>query len=136
MSRSGYSDNIEDQWAAIRWRGAVASAIRGARGQAFLAEMVTALDAMPVKELHAEILVQDGCVCAMGAVAVARGIDASEIDAEDDEAVTKLFGLSNALVREVAYENDEGSWWGNETPAARWGRMRTWANSQIKGASK
>jgi hypothetical protein len=34
MSRSGYSDDIDsadDQWALIRWRGAVKSAIRGAR---------------------------------------------------------------------------------------------------------
>lgn len=32
MSRCGYSDDY-DQWALIRWRGAVESAIRGKRGQ-------------------------------------------------------------------------------------------------------
>jgi hypothetical protein len=37
MSRSGYSDDLEN-WSLIRWRGAVASAIRGRRGQAFLRE--------------------------------------------------------------------------------------------------
>ena len=31
MSRSGYEDGLE-MWDLIRWRGAVASAIRGKRG--------------------------------------------------------------------------------------------------------
>jgi hypothetical protein len=47
MSRSGYSDD-HSEWDLIRWRGAVASAIRGKRGQAFLRELLVALDAMPV----------------------------------------------------------------------------------------
>lgn len=46
MSRSGYSDDI-DQWDLICWRGAVASAIRGKRGQAFLLEMWKAMTALP-----------------------------------------------------------------------------------------
>lgn len=33
MSRSGYTDDCDDQWALIRWRGAVNSAIKGKRGQ-------------------------------------------------------------------------------------------------------
>lgn len=44
MSRSGYNDDC-DGWALIRWRGAVNSAINGKRGQAFLRELVAALDA-------------------------------------------------------------------------------------------
>lgn len=60
MSRSGYTDDTEDQWSLIRYRGAVASAIRGARGQAFLREMLTALDAMPEKRLISGALVFDG----------------------------------------------------------------------------
>jgi len=47
MSRSGYSDDCDDQWSLICWRGAVKSAIRGKRGQAFLKEMLAALDALP-----------------------------------------------------------------------------------------
>ncbi|KGC50992.1 hypothetical protein DO66_5867 [Burkholderia pseudomallei] len=35
MSRSGYSDDCGG-WSLIRWRGAVNSAIKGARGQKFL----------------------------------------------------------------------------------------------------
>ena len=55
MSRSGYHDGI-DQWDLIRWRGAVASAIRGKRGQAFLREMLDALDALPEPKLIAHDL--------------------------------------------------------------------------------
>ena len=60
MSRSGYVDDMCDQWAMIRYRGAVRSAIRGRRGQAFLREMLAALDAMPEKRLTAGALVFDG----------------------------------------------------------------------------
>ena len=56
MSRSGYSDE-GSSWDTIRWRGAVAAALRGKRGQQVLAEILAALDAMPEKELIAEALV-------------------------------------------------------------------------------
>lgn len=50
MSRSGYNDDI-DNWALIKWRGQVASAIRGKRGQKMLRDLLAALDAMPEKSL-------------------------------------------------------------------------------------
>jgi hypothetical protein len=57
MSRSGFNlDGEYDQWACIRWQGAVKSAIRGKKGQAFLKELLSALDAMPEKKLIAEEL--------------------------------------------------------------------------------
>lgn len=43
MSRSGYNDYSIDNWDLIRWRGQVASAIKGKRGQAFLRELIEAL---------------------------------------------------------------------------------------------
>lgn len=135
MSRSGYTydddDNEHAQWAQIRWAGALNSAINGKRGQGFLREMVTALDAMPVKELHAHVLAEDGCVCAMGAVAVARGVDVSEIDPEESEAVASALNISDALARFVAYQNDEAGQY-DESPASRWMRLRGWASSRIK----
>lgn len=52
MSRSGYSEDWDgENWTFIRWRGAVKSALRGKRGQAFLREALAALDAMPEKRL-------------------------------------------------------------------------------------
>jgi len=108
MSRSGYTDDCEDQWGLIRWRGAVNSAIKGRRGQAFLCEALGALDAMPVKELIGESLVTaDGEFCTLGVVGAARGMDIAAIDPDDRVAVAKSFGISEALAAEIMYENDE-----------------------------
>lgn len=109
MSRSGYIDDGDgENWQLIMWQGAVKSAMRGKRGQAFLRELIAALDAMPVKELVADSLVNaDGQYCALGVVGDARGHDMSKIDPEDSDAVAKLFGLAPAMVREIVYENDE-----------------------------
>ena len=48
MSRSGYSDDCENLGL---WRGAVEKSIKGKRGQAFLKEMLVALDSLPEKKL-------------------------------------------------------------------------------------
>jgi hypothetical protein len=134
MTRSGYSDDC-DGWDLVRWRGAVTSAIKGKRGQAFLREMLDALDAMPEKVLIAESLVEeDGAVCAMGAVGQKRGMDLSKVDPEDRHSVADAFGISPALAAEIAYENDEGTWqWRDESPAERWERMRNWIVRHIIG---
>lgn len=61
MSRSGlYEDDGDDPLAFGRWRAQVKSATRGKRGQAFLKDMLAALDAMPDKRLIAGDLVFDG----------------------------------------------------------------------------
>lgn len=137
MSRSGYSEDWDfDQWAMIRWRGAVTAAIKGKRGQAFLREMLAALDALPDGKLVASELEENGQVCALGAVGRARGVDMAAIDPEDYSRVAATFGVSEALAREVVYENDEMSSWGNETPEQRFWRMRRWVASQIRSASQ
>ena len=123
MSRSGYSDDLET-WSLIRWRGAVASAIRGARGQAFLREMLAALDAMPDRRLIADRLAAEGEVCAIGAVGRARGVDMTDLDPHERDEVAAAFGIAEALAAEIVYENDERGW--RETPEARWQRMRSW----------
>lgn len=134
MSRSDYcDDDCGDRWARIRWRGAVASAIRGRRGQALLRELIAALDAMPEQRLTAEAFTDDtGAVCALGAVGRARGLDMSDVDPYDHEAVAKLFGVPKALAREVMYENDEVGFWDqtsceSDIEERRWREMRAWA---------
>lgn len=131
MSRSGYDDYDGDysHILQINWRGAVASAMRGRRGQAFLREMLAALDAMPEKRLIREELVKEGEVCALGAVAVARGQDVSAVDPEDHETVAGTFGIAHAMACEVMYKNDYSS---RETPETRFARMRAWIAAQIK----
>jgi hypothetical protein len=94
MSRSGYSDDNDDNWSLICWRGAVNSALRGKRGQAFLTELATALDAMPVKRLVTEQLQADGDFCTLGVVGQSRGLDMTVIDPDDAEAVADRFGIA------------------------------------------
>ena len=171
MSRSGYSDDCDDNLAAGRWRGALRRAMRGRPGQAFFRELLAALDALPQKRLVANVLqqaefdetcenivpVKNGDVCAFGAVGRARGIEMpARFDDDDDdwtatEDVKRLFGTTDALSREIMYQNDEGgigrrvpipnvrtaNWdcfkyaYLPETPEERFTRMREWVAAQI-----
>lgn len=131
MSRSGYSDDCDDQWALIRWRGAVASAIRGKRGQAFLREALAALDALPEPALIPNDLTAAGAFCTLGAVGRARGTDLKAVDPDCHESVAQLFEIPHALACEVMWENDEAAVF-RETPRARWERMRRWVVANLK----
>jgi hypothetical protein len=107
MSRSGYSDDLDNNQLNV-WRGQVASAIRGKRGQMFLLEMLASLDALPRKELIKEAIVTpEGPVCAMGAVARRRGTDTSDLDPDDADSVAARFGIARQMAMEIAYVNDE-----------------------------
>lgn len=134
MSRSGYDDCGDySNWEIIQFRGAVASAIRGKRGQAFLKNMLVALDELPQKRLiHAELKL-DNEVCALGAVGIKLGINMDDIDPEDRETVAKTFNIPLSLASEIMFENDEAiAYWQNETPEQRWDRMHVWVKSHIK----
>lgn len=134
MSRSNYDDDI-DQWALIRWRGAVASAINGKRGKAFLLELATVLDAMPEKRLiQHELVAESGECCTMGAVFKSRGCDVKDIDPDEPDEVAAAIGLSDAMVREIAYLNDDCGRHA-ETPEQRWIRMRKWVADNLKTAT-
>jgi hypothetical protein len=129
MSRSGYGDDY-GEWSLIRWRGQVASAIRGKRGQKLLVDLYKALDAMEDKRLIAnELETSGGEVCALGALGKARGLDMKEVDVEDSERVASMFDLAGQLAREVVYMNDE--WYCNETPEQRYERMKKRVLSDI-----
>ncbi len=130
MNRAGYSDDYDfDNWSLIRWRGQVASAIKGKRGQAFLRELIDALEAMPEKRLIAHELQEGANVCAIGSVGVRRGLDMSALDPDDPKPIAAAFGIATPLVREIEYMNDEGNW--AATPEARWQLMRKWAEAQL-----
>jgi hypothetical protein len=133
VSRSGYSNDL-DQGALNIWRGAVESAIYGKRGQAFLVELVQALDALPAPRLIAKDLVSsEGEVCALGAVGKARGVDMTGVDTYDRHALSETFGIAGAMAAEIMYENDERTernpdWTRRAlTPEERFQRMREWA---------
>lgn len=133
MSRSGYTEDGDD-WAMIRWRGAVTSSLRGKRGQAFLREALAALDALPSKELIAHDLSTSGGVCMLGAVGRAREIPMEGVDPEDHHTVAGLFGIAHALACEIMWENDEATIL-KEAPAQRWARMRRWIVTNLRGGA-
>lgn len=131
MSRSGYCDDL-DQLSLGRWRGVVASATRGRRGQALLRALLVALDAMPVKELIAHQLAAEGEVCALGALGREQGMNLGELDPDDYDAVATAFGIAPPLAREIVWVNDEAGPWRGETPAERWVRVRAWVAAQVR----
>lgn len=131
MSRSGCSDDGDH---INLWRGTVASAIRGRRGQAFLRELAAALDAMPEQRLIEGDLIRDGEVCAMGAVGVRRGVDLAKLYPDDYEHIAHVFGIAWPLVQEIEWINDD--YWRDETPEQRWTRVREWVRKNIREAPK
>jgi hypothetical protein len=132
MTRSNYMDDGDiDQWASIRWRGAVKSAASGSRGQAFFRDLITALDAIPEKTLIADELEVDGQFCALGAVASLRGLSCEELNSESIETVSQQLNIADALAREVTFINDEAGFY-NESEERRWQRVRQWAEYQLK----
>jgi len=111
MSRSGYSDEIDDNWGHIMWRGRVASSIRGKRGQAMLRELLGALDAMPDKRLYPNsFATESGEYCTLGVLGAARGTKMDDLgDAEDgcdERLVAERFGVAAPLVQEIMWLND------------------------------
>lgn len=139
MSRSGYSDDCEN---LAMWRGRVASATRGKRGQSFFRALLAALDAMPEKSLITSALeTETGEVCAIGALGKARGIDMSDIDSDEPSEVAPLFDIAECLAQEVVYMNDEyydrtldkdQRSYRDYTPEERWQKMRDWVAKQIR----
>lgn len=129
MSRSDYSDDL-DNWTMICWRGAVKSATRGKRGQAFFKELLEAMDAMTDKKLIAHELESEGQFCALGVLGNARKIDMSKIVPTEFDQVSKEFNIAEALAREVVFMNDEDCYT-TEKPEGRWIRMRRWVETQV-----
>lgn len=143
MSRSGYSEDL-DNWALIRWRGAVAAAIKGKRGQALLKEMEAALLALPEKRLCSGWHdAPSGEVCALGAVALKRKMDKgkhrveafAELEREfnEDVAANEVggeFGIADAMAQEITYVNDEQGPY-DATPEQRYEYMLKWVRENI-----
>lgn len=147
MSRSGYTDECDEDWQMAMWRGAVASAIRGKRGQRLLRDLAEGMDAMPTKCLIKGELEEDGAVCALGVVGQKRGIDLAalagneEADGGNNDKIAKAFDIAVPLAAEVQYVNDEGAHdeykrpENRETPVQRWERVRKWVAEHLKAAN-
>lgn len=111
MSRSGYTDDMDDPLAHGRWRGAVNSALQGKRGQALLTELLEALDAMPEKRLYpGSFATPEGEFCTLGVLGAKRGTKMDDLGDEDwcdTSTVGQRFGIAPALAAEIMYLNDE-----------------------------
>lgn len=128
MERHGYNEDGDDTWSYIKWRGIIASATRGKRGQQFFRDLVAALDAMPQKRLVRGELQDTECeVCALGALGQHKHLAMDQVDTEDWEKLGQLFGVAEQLTREVMYWNDQSG----QTPEQRWNIVREWAARQI-----
>lgn len=135
MSRCNYNDDIEQQDLAM-WRGRVASAIRGRRGQKLLRDLASAMDAMPDKRLIAdELVTEHGEVCALGCVGKARGVvDIDTIDPAEHDILATRFDVAACLIQEIEWMNDE--YVTDATPEFRWARVRKWVEENIRAESK
>lgn len=107
---------------------------------------------MEVKELvDQELQVQDDgkvMACAIGVAGLHRGIDMTKVDVYDYRKISKLVNIAESMVREIEYENDEGSYtrhnWfmkhqGDCLEVAlrkerecRWQYVRAWVDARIK----
>lgn len=144
MSRSGYDDCDADNSCLELYRANVDRAFAGKRGQAFLKEMLAAMDALPAKKLIPGLMQQEsGEVCAIGSVGKARGLDMGHLNrlAEEDDPdlarwIAKRFGIAECMAREIMYVNDEAIRSRVETPEERFIRMRKWIEISIKLAAE
>lgn len=137
MSRSGYNDDCDYDHANL-YRANVDRAIAGKRGQAFLRELIAALDAMAEKKLIAESFAAGEGVCALGSVARVRGVTEKLPDPEQcdeyevGERAARVLGIAECMAREIMYEND-GEWrLETETDEQRWERIHRWAESKLR----
>lgn len=134
MSRSGYSDDYGSDYPGQMelYRAAVHKALRGRRGQVFLREMLSILDALPEKALiEGELRVDGVGVCALGAVAVARGMDTEGVDTEDRDTLGKTFGIAPSMAAEIMFINDDDFSYRDESPAERFHRVRAWVAENL-----
>ncbi len=133
MSRSGYTDEYDSYSELTMYRGQVQSAMRGKRGQKFFRDLVAALDSLPERRLIRNELATEEGVCALGALALLRGVALPELDHEDDNDSHRLapvFDIASQLAAETMYMNDERNEFG--TPEQRWERIRDWAARHIR----
>lgn len=133
------------------WEQAQYNALHSKRGRSALAELESALLAMPAHRLIDEQLVDaDGTTCALGELAVYRRVRAGDdratalaelweeypgdeilAESREDEATEQLgdeLGLARTLVQAVAFHNDANR---ARTPEERWQYMFDWVRNQL-----
>jgi hypothetical protein len=124
------------------WHANLHRTMQSKRGQAFLRELLEALDAIPQKRLIQGAMEQSGEVCALGAVGLKRCMDLDGLDSRDHDEIADAFGISSMLAQEIAYWNDQGmeacllgltdgGGWKENTPEDRFTFVRAWVVARI-----
>lgn len=159
MSRVYYDDD-GDNWAYIRYGGALKSALRGKPGQQVLRDMRDALVALPKRRLGKDALCNElGDYCAWGAYAHHRGVSRTYLEKLSDwraddrcfdrggpilprvalegeeqvEWVKERFGVTFTLAFEVMIINEgEDRFWETYTPEQRYQRVMRWLDEHIR----
>lgn len=139
MSRfsDGWDEDYPNQ--GIMWWSNVERSFKGRRGTEALKRLVDALEVMEPRELAngAWRDVETGQLCALGAMSVAAGRDPATMTEYECEPleVARLTaqdtGLPWGALYYIEHENDEGKWFGAETPAERWTRIHDWAVKEL-----
>jgi len=128
-------------WDYIRYQGALLAAIKGKRGQAFLADLFQALDDMPVKELIPKELEIQGQCCALGVLGKSRCLDLKEMGVFIKTAqlqgsydiLAAAFNIAPTLVQEVVTINDyDDNYPCPVSPAARYRRVLKWVADNLQ----
>lgn len=160
MSRHYEGDDCDpdEQRRVNLWRANLAREIKGKRGQAFLRELLAALEALPEKRLVSNALAAKGTVCALGSLALKRRTDAGESsdvviddlskvivdheheDWDGDEMsdwAEAVLACPSHLAWYIPYENDTGPRTRvgkevhEETDEHRYERMVRWVRARI-----
>jgi hypothetical protein len=124
------------------WYANLRRAMQSKRGQAFLRELLEALDALPQKRLIQGAMERGGELCALGAVGLTRGMDLDGLDSRDHDRIANAFGISSMLAQEIAYWNDQGmeacllgltdgGEWTENTPEDRFTFVRAWVVARL-----
>lgn len=150
MSRFSEYDDYEESFnnEAALYAANTRRALKGKRGQAFLKEMEAALVALPEKRLIEGAVCVEGQVCAIGALALKRQMDAGKdikaaLDWLEEEAPPQEegnaeetanfalhhLGVMERLAFKMAHINDDGGY--KETPEQRYERVLKWIRSKI-----
>ena len=134
MSRLEYHDcyDVDDMLRSYAFEHNARRAAEGKKGQAVLRELRDALRALPHKRLIAGdwLDVETGDVCALGALAKARGVAASEMPDEYEdgaEAARDLLGIVYPLAFTIIEANDEA----RVTPEQRYELVLEWVERRI-----
>ena len=114
----------------------VRRSLKGRKGQAALRELEAALLALPVKRLIDGAVEHDGDVCAIGALARAKGVDVEPEDEWSDPEDTDMVpigeecGMPRLVAWEVVCQNDLHMEW--LTPEQRYDSMLRWVRKQLE----